>query len=152
MTVKYCLLDILQLRVATQRVTRTTFNPNPKTEFSRFHVFDVSGLKQDRMKWMKYFDMIQMVLYVLSLSSYDQMMSEDGSENRMRDAINLFKTIADHELLQKCTLMIFLNKKDLYEKKVKKVAIIDYFPQYTGMNTLTRKTSKSYTGCNLFQK
>lgn len=120
--------DILNSRTVTPNVSSTKFTVDKKC----FHIFDVSGLKQDRMFWIQYFDIVDSVLFVLSLSCYDQTMVEDPTCNRMADSISLFNQIVDSPLLQHASLIIFLNKKDLYERKVKKIPIQTYFPDYTG--------------------
>ena len=51
--------------------------------------YDVSGLKHHRKQWMGYFTDVHAILFVVSLSCYDQMMSEDRNTNRMEDAIKV---------------------------------------------------------------
>ncbi|KAJ3325463.1 hypothetical protein HDV06_004322 [Boothiomyces sp. JEL0866] len=123
--------DILNLRTVTQSVTMETFVIQ-KDKGTFLHVFDVSGLINHRKQWVQYFDSVNLILFIVSLSSYDQTLAEDPTKNRMIDAIVLFEQMIDHPLLKKQAFVIFFNKKDVYEKKVKKVNIIDYFPEYHG--------------------
>jgi translation elongation factor EF-1alpha len=102
------------------------------TKQGRLHIIDVSGLKYHRINWMPYFDQSNCVLFVASLSCYDQSLLEDPTINRMADTIVLFEQIANHVHLKRSKLIIFLNKKDLYEKKVKRVGIKQFFPEYEG--------------------
>jgi hypothetical protein len=104
----------------------------------KFHFFDVSGLRHHRMTWLGYFDTVEVILFVASLSCYDQMMAEDEKTNRMEDSINLFHDTINHKLLHDKYTVLFLNKRDLFEKKVKKVKVSDYFPDYNGTLSLSR--------------
>ena len=121
--------DILKLRIVTQNITETIFH----IQKINFHFFDVSGLKYHRKYWLPYFDKVTSILFVVSLSAYNQMMIEEGTTNRMTDAIFVFKTIANHPQLSSPSIILFLNKKDLYEQKIKKYLIKDYFPDYDGI-------------------
>ena len=106
------------------------------TEFyikgQRLHVIDVNGFSQSRSTWLQYFDSITCVLFVASLSSYDQVMMEESDVNRMVDSIVLFQDLANNKQLEDKQFILFLNKKDIYEKKIKTKNIIDYFPGYKG--------------------
>ncbi len=75
----------------------------------------------------------------MSLSCYDQNLVEEPTVNRMADSIVLFEQIANNKQLKNSKMIIFMNKKDLYEKKVKRVNIKDYFPEYDGIFLLPRK-------------
>ncbi|KAJ3311410.1 Guanine nucleotide-binding protein G(o) subunit alpha [Boothiomyces sp. JEL0838] len=120
--------DILLLRTVTQTVSDTVF------EFSkvRIHFYDVSGLQHHRKQWISYFEDVTAILFVVALSSYDQTLTEDPSVNRMADAISLFDQISNHPLLVKPDIILFFNKKDIYEKKILKSNIVNYFPEYKG--------------------
>ncbi|KAJ3304740.1 hypothetical protein HDV03_002425 [Kappamyces sp. JEL0829] len=120
--------DILYLRTITQSISDTVFT----IDNQRLHIIDVSGLSYHRKQWISYFDDVRTVIFVANLASYDKMMIEDKTVNQMVDAIVLFEEIINHQLLAKKFVLLFLNKKDLYEKKIKKRSIAEYFPQYRG--------------------
>ncbi|KAJ3325462.1 hypothetical protein HDV06_004321 [Boothiomyces sp. JEL0866] len=121
-------LDILNLRTITMNISETSFMYKGK----KFHFFDVSGLSYHRKFWIAYFDCVHTILFVISLASYDQVMIEDSSKNRMGDSIALFADIVNHPLLFKQNFVLFMNKKDLFEKKVKSIPIRKYFPEFDG--------------------
>ncbi|KAJ2999254.1 Guanine nucleotide-binding protein alpha-2 subunit, partial [Globomyces sp. JEL0801] len=124
---------MLQVRQVTQSVSETIF----EIDKLRLHIYDVSGLRMHRSHWLKYFDEVMTVIFLVALSSYDQVLLEDPTVNRMADAIVLFDQIANHPLLQKLELMLFFNKKDIFEKKVAKSSINQYFPEYQGSSVKT---------------
>ncbi|KAJ3325464.1 hypothetical protein HDV06_004323 [Boothiomyces sp. JEL0866] len=119
--------DILMLRTVTQHVSETIFTIKKKTV--RF--FDVSGLIHHRKTWLSYFDDVQTVLFVMSLASYDQFLAEDSTINMMVDSLVLFEQVINNPILSTPNFVLFFNKKDIYEKKIKIVALNSFFPEYT---------------------
>ncbi|KAJ3319533.1 hypothetical protein HDV06_006266 [Boothiomyces sp. JEL0866] len=71
----------------------------------------------------------------MSLASYDQYLVEDPTVNMMLDSLVLFDQIVNHPTLKTQNFLLFLNKKDIYEKKIKKVLLSKYFPDYTEMES-----------------
>ncbi|KAI8901319.1 guanine nucleotide binding protein, alpha subunit [Globomyces pollinis-pini] len=118
--------DILLLRTVTQTISDTVFPIQGKN----MHFYDVSGLKHHRKSWIPYFQDITAIVFVVALSSYDQMMMEDPTMNRMVDALNLFDFIVNHKLLVNPDMILFLNKTDLFSAKVKTSFIKPHFPDY----------------------
>ena len=116
------------MRDPTKSVTETII-PYGKTDM---HVFDVSGLRQDRTKWLPFFDGVSSVLFVTSLSGFNRTLIEDPDANQMKDALDLYKSLCNHELLKRKHFTLILNKIDLFKKKVETVHIKDYFPNYDG--------------------
>ena len=50
----------------------------------------------------------------------------------MVDAITLFDSIINEPVFEKTTVILFLNKMDLFEEKIKTVKVKDYFPTFDG--------------------
>ena len=92
-------------------------------EGANCEIYDVSGQKHtERKKWIHCFsDKIFAVVFVASLSDYDQMMLDDPTQNRMVEAIELFDEICNLACFEKIGMILLLNKADLFEKKIKKV-------------------------------
>lgn len=57
---------------------------------------------------------------------------EDRLTNRLRESLNIFETIVNNRAFVEVSIILFLNKKDLLEEKVKIVPLKEYFPEYTG--------------------
>ena len=121
--------DILNMRDPTKVVAETII---PYKD-NLMHVYDVSGLRQDRTKWMPFFDSVSSVIFVTSLSCFDKTLIEDPSINQMRDALDLYKNICNHPLLKKTHFTLILNKLDLFQKKLATTHIVDYFKSYEGL-------------------
>ncbi|KAJ3904866.1 G-protein alpha subunit-domain-containing protein [Lentinula edodes] len=75
--------DILRSRVKTTGITETTFKVGELT----YKLFDVSGQRSERKKWIHCFENVTALVFLVSLSEYDQMLYEDESVNRMQEAL-----------------------------------------------------------------
>ncbi|NWQ83259.1 GNAT2 protein, partial [Columbina picui] len=56
-------------------------------------------------------------------------------QNRMHESLHLFNSICNHKFFAATSIILFLNKKDLFEEKIKKVHLSICFPEYDGPNT-----------------
>ena len=50
----------------------------------------------------------------------------------MEDSIELFYSMFNNQFLLKCSFILFLNKKDLFEAKLQHIALNKFFPEYDG--------------------
>lgn len=133
--------DILKGRIKTTGITETTFNIGS----SRFKVLDAGGQRSERRKWIHCFQDITAVLFVFAVSEYDQMLFEDERVNRMHEAIMLFDSLCNSKWFINVPFILFLNKVDIFEQKVKMSSIKQYFPDYTG------RMGDSETGLKYFE-
>jgi len=67
--------DILRSRVKTTGITETTFRVGELT----YKLFDVGGQRSERKKWIHCFENVTALVFLVSLSEYDQMLYEDES-------------------------------------------------------------------------
>ena len=67
--------DILRSRVKTTGITETTFRVGELT----YRLFDVGGQRSERKKWIHCFENVTALVFLVSLSEYDQMLYEDES-------------------------------------------------------------------------
>ena len=63
-------------------------------------MYDVGGQRNERKKWIHCFDDVTAVIFVASLSEYDQVLYEDNTVNRMEEAVTLFSDIANSRCVQ----------------------------------------------------
>ena len=111
-------------------------------ESHRFKIIDVPGLKSSQAKYVHLFDSVSAVLYVISLSSFNEVMNDetenDGidtnnndndndndkegylneSNNALIQGIQTFKEFFDHRMLKNTAFIVFLNKKDIFAQKI----------------------------------
>ncbi|KAG6853319.1 Guanine nucleotide-binding protein subunit alpha, partial [Tephrocybe sp. NHM501043] len=120
--------DILRSRVKTTGITETTFKVGELT----YKLFDVGGQRSERKKWIHCFENVTALVFLVSLSEYDQMLYEDESVNRMQEALTLFDSICNSRWFVKTSIILFLNKIDLFAEKLPRSPLGDYFPDFTG--------------------
>ncbi|KAH8415628.1 hypothetical protein KR222_006801, partial [Zaprionus bogoriensis] len=126
--------DILHSRKVTTGISKITFRvPIPKSlggGEQEFRMFDVGGQRGERNKWIQVFD-TQVVLFLISCSEFDQNLREDPSQNRLQEALNLFRAVWQNRFLASSGLIVFLNKYDIMERKIRAGKhIVDYFPEF----------------------
>lgn len=52
--------------------------------------------------------------------------------NRMIESMKLFDSICNNKWFVETSIILFLNKKDLFEEKISKSPLTICFPEYTG--------------------
>lgn len=60
-----------------------------------------------------------MVSVLTKTDRYDQVLEEDEQMNRMEESLNVFDEICNSEWFRNTPIILFLNKKDLLEQKIK---------------------------------
>lgn len=134
-------------------------------------MFDVGGQRDERRKWIQCFNDVTAIIFVTACSSYNMVLREDPTQNRLRESLDLFKSIwnnrwvcpvifyisidtldsifalfYDFRWLRTISVILFLNKQDLLAEKVKagKSKLSEYFAEYNRYQTPgKRKTFKS---------
>lgn len=53
-------------------------------------------------------------------------------QNRMHESLKLFDSICNNKWFTDTSIILFLNKKDIFEEKIKKSPLTICFPEYTG--------------------
>jgi len=122
--------DMLYARVRTSGIVEEKY----KIDGAAFVMYDVGGQRNERKKWIHCFEDVTAVIFVAALSEYDQNLYEDASTNRMIEAIQLFDEICNNRFFQTSAMILFLNKKDLFEEKIKLVdpKSVDAFKDFSG--------------------
>lgn len=65
-------------------------------------------------------------------TGYDLVLAEDEEMNRMIESLKLFDSICNSKWFVETSIILFLNKKDLFEEKIKRSPLTICFPEYTG--------------------
>ncbi len=107
--------DILRARVLTSGIFETKF----RVDKVKFHMFDVGGQRDERRKWIQCFNDVTAIIFVAASSSYNMVLREDNTQNRLREALDLFRSIWNNRWLRTISVILFLNKQDLLEEKIK---------------------------------
>jgi len=120
--------DVLRSRVRTTGIVQSDF----VIKGMNFSMFDVGGQRNERRKWIHAFDNVNAVVFVAAISEYDQVLFEDETQNRMEEALQLFDQIVNSKWFKATAMILFLNKRDLFEMKAVKKPLSKYFPEYDG--------------------
>uniref|UniRef100_A0A8D0GW38 G protein subunit alpha transducin 3 n=1 Tax=Sphenodon punctatus TaxID=8508 RepID=A0A8D0GW38_SPHPU len=123
--------DVLRSRVKTTGIIETQFS----FKDLQFRMFDVGGQRSERKKWIHCFEGVTCIIFCAALSAYDMILVEDEEVNRMHESLHLFNNICNHKYFATTSIVLFLNKKDLFQEKVTKVNLRVCFPEYNGSNT-----------------
>jgi guanine nucleotide-binding protein G(o) subunit alpha len=106
--------DVLLARVKTTQVVMENY----RIDGIDFEMYDVGGQRSERRKWIDCFDSVDAVIFVAALSEYDQNLAESKRTNRMVEALELFRSICNNRAFANTSVMLFLNKKDIFEEKL----------------------------------
>ncbi|MBN3315556.1 GNAQ protein, partial [Atractosteus spatula] len=104
--------------------------PLPARALSR--IVDVGGQKSERRKWIHCFENVTSLIFLASLSEYDQVLEEQETDNRMEESKALFYTTIHSPWFLKSSIILFLNKKDILAEKILTSHLVTYFPQFKG--------------------
>lgn len=71
------------------------------------------------------------IIFLAPLSVFDEKLLEDSRINRLQDSYELWKQVISNKVLARTQVVLFLNKYDLLEKKLKRgVKVRDYVSSY----------------------
>lgn len=120
--------DILRCRNKTTGIIETTF----PLQDHMYRIFDVGGQRSERKKWIHCFENVTAVLFCVALTGYDSCLVEDKDSNQMQEALMLFDSICNSKWFTRTSMILFLNKVDVFRQKIAYSSIKQYFPDYDG--------------------
>eukprot|EP00954_Amorphochlora_amoebiformis_P024299 1365575-Amorphochlora_amoeboformis.AAC.1 len=139
--------DILRARARTVGVVENSFS----IQDNKFTMYDVGGQRSERRKWVHCFEGVSCVLFVSAMSAFNQTLMEDQKTNRLcevmdnesvllsvlgctadgwrrkvrKHSLMLFDEICNSRWFEGTSLILFLNKRDIFFKKIQRFAITD---------------------------
>lgn len=75
---------------------------------------DVGGQRSERKKWVGIFNNTTAIVWVVSLSEYDQYLYEDGKTRRFDESLNEFIKMVQRPNFDDCNFIVFLNKSGMF--------------------------------------
>ncbi|XP_032810120.1 guanine nucleotide-binding protein G(i) subunit alpha-1-like [Petromyzon marinus] len=129
--------DVLRTRVKTTGIVETHFT----FKDLHFKMFDVGGQRSERKKWIHCFEGVTAIIFCVAMSAYDLVLAEDEEMNRMQESMKLFDSICNNKWFTETSIILFLNKKDIFEEKIALCPITSCFPEYTGPSTYEAASS-----------
>jgi guanine nucleotide-binding protein subunit alpha len=94
--------DIVHCRVRTIGMMETVFN----IEDHILRFIDVGGQKPERKKWFNFFQGVTSILFLVSLSGYDQCLTED------RDAVSAAHSLPSSSLWVEHKLLLIMKESN----------------------------------------
>ncbi|KAH9255567.1 hypothetical protein BASA81_006397 [Batrachochytrium salamandrivorans] len=111
--------DIFRARVRTSGIVEETFH----IDQVEFLMYDVGGQRNERKKWSHLLSQSAALLYVVAINEYDQYLYEDENMHRMDEALMLFEETINLKHFLNTSVILFLNKSDLFRDKLKTVPV-----------------------------
>ncbi|KAF3569894.1 hypothetical protein F2Q69_00062567 [Brassica cretica] len=140
--------DVLYARVRTTGVVEIQFSPVGENKKSGevYRLFDVGGQRNERRKWIHLFEGVTAVIFCAAISEYDQTLFEDEQKNRMMETKELFDWVLKQPCFEKTSIMLFLNKFDIFEKKVLDVPlnVCEWFRDYQPVSSGKQEIEHAY--------
>jgi GTPase SAR1 family protein len=118
--------DMFRAKLKTTGISEVVFEIS-KIEFT---LVDVGGQRSERRKWLYCFDDVTSVIFLAALDEYDMTLEEDPSKNRFEESLELFSEVTDYPFFKPHSWILFLNKSDLLNIKVKNLPLHDYFNDF----------------------
>jgi guanine nucleotide-binding protein subunit alpha len=95
------------------------------------------------------------IIFCVALSEYDQVLLEESSQvcmlpvrsarhpltpcqNRMMESLLLFDSVVNSRWFMRTSIILFLNKVDIFKQKLGRSPLGNYFPDYSGGNDVNK--------------
>jgi guanine nucleotide-binding protein subunit alpha len=109
--------DVIRARLRTLGVQEYSFSVEQTGH--EWLMYDVGGTRSSRAHWYPYFDDMNAIIFLAPISSFDERLREDRRVNRLEDTYMLWQTLCSLQMLAKTQIILFLNKCDLLEQKLR---------------------------------
>ncbi|PAV58144.1 hypothetical protein WR25_11774 isoform G [Diploscapter pachys] len=96
---------------------------------------DVGGQRNERGKWIRCFEGIDMILFIVAISDYDQLDPEDPKFNRLKQNYEIFKAVVQSDIFRHASIVLFLNKYDIFKEKLHSSPLSKCWKSYAGDNS-----------------
>jgi len=122
--------DILRAKIRTQGIIEIKFEFNDVL----FNFLDVGGQRCERRKWLHCFDNCFAVIFITAINEYDgKVLEENDQVDRLEESLNLFERLVQSMTFHETPFILFMNKRDLFEEKLKHVpfeGLEERYPDY----------------------
>ncbi|KAL8818037.1 MAG: hypothetical protein Q9223_003241 [Gallowayella weberi] len=123
--------DFLHARMRTVGIWSDYFETNSFI----YEVFDVDGRRSGRRKWRRLIDGMDCLLFVAPLAGYDRCLLEDPKvppQNQLTESLLLFEFILSLTRFHHTSIVLILNKLDIFKGKIMTNTLKAYVPDYVG--------------------
>ncbi|PSN69686.1 G-alpha-domain-containing protein [Corynespora cassiicola Philippines] len=133
--------DIMHARVRTTGLHKYPISVGDHTTY----IVDVGGERSERKKWRNVFDKVTNVIFLASMSCYNENLYEDHHTNRMQETLMLFESISNSRWFDHSKISLCFTMMDLFSKKIESgwPDIKKYFSDYEG-DSMDSEAVKQY--------
>uniref|UniRef100_A0A8C4SWS3 Guanine nucleotide binding protein (G protein), alpha 15 (Gq class), tandem duplicate 4 n=1 Tax=Erpetoichthys calabaricus TaxID=27687 RepID=A0A8C4SWS3_ERPCA len=140
--------DVLRVRVHTTGIQEYSFT----IKKTNLRIVDVGGQKSERKKWIHCFENVTSLIFLASLSEYDQVLEENNRENRMKESLALFYSVIHSTWFIRASIILFLNKEDILQEKIHTSHLCSYFPNFKGKEGIIQNAEEAkHFICNMYK-
>ncbi|KIM42104.1 hypothetical protein M413DRAFT_70485 [Hebeloma cylindrosporum] len=112
--------DVLKARVTTiGPEEHTIIAESGSQKAKQWTIYDVGGSRGQRAAWAQFFDDVNIIIFLAPMSGFNQVLAEDESVNRLTDSLRLWQLICSNKILADVEFVLFLNKLDILDAKLK---------------------------------
>lgn len=126
--------DVLRTRKQTSGIFDMRFSMGGLN----IHMYDVGGQRSERKKWIHCFDNVTLIMFCVALSEYDQVLLEADGQNRLEESLILFDSVVNSRWFTRTSVVLFLNKIDVFAEKLPNSPLEKHFPDYTGGDDINK--------------
>jgi hypothetical protein len=105
--------DCVRSRIRSSGIIEVEF----EYEGVKFKVLDAGGQRAERRKWIHAFEDVTALIFVASLTEYDETLYEDHSKNRLQESLEVWGDVTNNAAFVATPVLLFLNKMDLFVEK-----------------------------------
>eukprot|EP00475_Leptophrys_vorax_P008830 TRINITY_DN15756_c0_g1_i5.p1 TRINITY_DN15756_c0_g1~~TRINITY_DN15756_c0_g1_i5.p1 ORF type:complete len:340 (-),score=73.01 TRINITY_DN15756_c0_g1_i5:37-1056(-) len=139
--------DKLRVRRRTTGIVEQSFTFRDQ----KFMLIDVGGSRGERKKWIHCFANVDLILYVVGISEFNQTLFEDSYTARIKDSYDTFRDVVQSPWFIDTKIILVFNKVDLLEKKLQNgIQVSDFFPEFQGDNNSREEVLEFFN--HLFQE
>jgi len=129
--------DVLKSRKQTTGIVDVEINARLAHDSVIFKITDVGGQRTESKYWFRVIKGVEVtsILYLFSLSDYNLEVQEllvQGKRgfNRMQENTKMFNSVINSQEMKNMNVIVFLNKKDIFEEKLRQVPLTVCYPDY----------------------
>ncbi|KAF7319596.1 G-protein alpha subunit [Mycena chlorophos] len=128
--------DVLRARVSNAQTTEMTFAMTRYT----FKVVDIGGQPTESRKWLHYFERRYYHAHFLrsigrlqegQIAKTHLFLLVELAQDRLRESRASFESLINSRYFRRTTIVLFLNKFDLFRDHLNKAPMDQHFPDYT---------------------
>ena len=124
--------DILKARERTTGIVEFTFETRSGLIW---RVFDTGGVKCDRRKVMHYFEIVNVIIYTVDITCFDEPVFEGENFYRMQESLYRFDAVINNFWFKKTAFVLLFTKTANLAQRLKHTSIKKYITDFTGRNT-----------------